>query len=343
LRIEYFDFPLPEELIAQHPAARRDQSRLMVVDRSTGRIEHYRFLQLPQFLAAGDLLVWNTTRVFPARLSAARPGRHEAIEVLLVRETEAGCWIALFKPGRKAPAGQELLFGPVRGTVEAVRPDGSRLIRFGNPAEIMTEIERIGVPPLPPYIRRGTGTDWADDKARYQTVYARQTGSVAAPTAGLHFTPEVIDELDRQGVRRTEVLLHVGYGTFQPVRCADVAEHRMEPERFEISAETAGLVRDAREAGRRVVAVGSTTTRVLEYVAASGPLRSAAGECDLFIYPGFEFRVVDVLLTNFHLPRSTLFVLVSAFASRELMLEAYRVAVEERYRFFSYGDAMLIR
>jgi S-adenosylmethionine:tRNA ribosyltransferase-isomerase len=342
VKIDDFDFPLPEELIAQRPAPQRDASRLMVVHRHDRRWEHHTFRDLPTLLVPGDLLVWNTSRVFPARLRGNRPGRDETVEILLVRELSAGRWLALVKPGRKAGVRQSLEVGHRRATVLEVRPDGSRVLGFENSDSLLCDLEELGTPPLPHYIRRDASGDFSEDRIRYQTVYARESGSVAAPTAGLHFTPDLIRRLDDRGVVRAEVLLHVGYGTFQPVRVSNVEQHRMHPEPFVLSERCADSVNRQKASGRRVVAVGTTSVRVLESVGRSGVLAGSSGECDLFIYPGFQFRIVDALVTNFHLPRSTLFMLVSAFAGRELMLASYAEAVKERYRFFSYGDGMLI-
>lgn len=344
MKLSDFDFDLPEHLIAQHPAPQRDQSRLMIVRRSSGEIEHRVFHELPEILGAPDFLVLNNTRVIPARLWASRPGRKESIEVLLLQQMEDGLWRALVRPGTKAAQGMTLEIGGLAALVEDILPDGSRILRFGDPARVAEGIEKFGRPPLPPYIRRSKDSDFSEDRERYQTIYAKHAGSVAAPTAGLHFTPEVMQRLARRGVGMCEILLHVGYGTFKPIRCEEIDRHRMDPEYFEVSAEAAGCIAQYKLSGRRLVAVGSTVTRVLEHLGDKGwePGRALSGYCDLFIRPGHTFRMVEALLTNFHLPRSTLFILVCAFAGRELMLECYRRAIEERYRFFSYGDCMLI-
>jgi S-adenosylmethionine:tRNA ribosyltransferase-isomerase len=286
----------------------------------------------------------NNTRVFPARLRAARPGKSEDIEILLVRETGPREWIALLKPGRKAPVGQLLLSGDLEAEVLKVREDGTRLLRFLFAGDLMAEFERIGAPPLPPYIRRPKGATMPEDRDRYQTVYANRPGSVAAPTAGLHFTKEVIRHLDDQGISRCEILLHIGYGTFQPVRCENIEAHRMDPEYFEVTDSAAADIRSRLDQGQHLIAVGTTTTRVLEHLALGPHFLSSgtSGFCGLFIYPGFRFRAISGLLTNFHLPRSTLFMLVSAFAGRDLMLQCYSDAIANDYRFFSYGDCMLI-
>ncbi len=344
MKLSDFDFSLPQAQIAQHPLPERDRSRMMVVWRKTGKREHHIFRDLPGLLGPEHFLVMNNTRVFPARLRASRPGKVESIEVLLVRELAAGEWLALLKPARKAQRNQELQIGEMRARVTALRESGGRVLQFEQGDRLMELCDRIGEPPLPPYIHRTDGSSLAEDRERYQTIYARHTGSVAAPTAGLHFSPEVLKHLEDRGIGRCEVTLHVGYGTFQPVRCKNVKEHRMDPEYFELGEEAAAFIRTNREAGRALIAVGSTTARVLEYLAAKGSAfdRREKGWCDLFIFPEFEFRVLHGMLTNFHLPRSTLFMLVSAFAGRELMLDCYSEAISEGYRFFSYGDCMLL-
>jgi S-adenosylmethionine:tRNA ribosyltransferase-isomerase len=344
VKLSLFDFELPEHLIAQHPLAERDQSRMMVVRRRTGEVEHRVFRDLPEILDLDHFLVVNTTRVFPARLWARRAGEQERIEILLAREEAPGTWLALVRPARKARPGQELQIGSLCARVREVRGDGRRTLEFAPAADLWPNIEKIGEPPLPPYIRRNAGEDLARDRERYQTIFARQSGSIAAPTAALHFTPEVLRRLAEREIRLCEILLHVGYGTFQPVRCEDIEQHRMEPEYFEVTDEAAAAIRRHRSEGRRMVAVGTTTTRVLEHLSRSHGFldHGLTGFCDLFIYPGFEFRALSGLLTNFHLPRSTLFMLVCAFAGRDLMLDCYRKAIAESYRFFSYGDCMLV-
>ena len=344
MKLDDFDFDLPERLIAQHPAARRDQSKMMVVWKETGKREHHTFRDLPDILNAGHFLVRNNTRVFPARLKARRPGKQEAIEVLLLREQRPGEWSALVKPARKTPVGQELVIGEMTARILDVSESGSRILRFDPRPDLMEDIERIGEPPLPPYIHRPEKHDFSEDKLRYQTVYARNRGSVAAPTAGLHFTRDIFNRLKEKNIPVCEILLHVGYGTFQPIRCDNVENHRMDAEYYRVEAGTLNRIRGYKAEGRRLVAVGTTTTRCLEFLAQGNslPETTSEGECDLFIYPGFEFRIVEGLLTNFHLPRSTLFMLVSAFAGRECMLDCYREAIARNYRFFSYGDCMLI-
>ena len=344
MKLGDFDFALPERFIAQTPAPERDSSRLMVVWRETGRREHHIFRDLPGILDPQDFLVINNTRVFPARLRAHRPGKRERVEILLLKERNPGDWLALVKPAKKASPGETFLFGGLSAKVLEATETGARVFRFEPGGDLKQLIEEKGEPPLPPYIRRPNGQDFSEDRSRYQTVYARHSGSVAAPTAGLHFTPEVFRRLKERGIPVCEVLLHVGYGTFQPVRCEDITRHPMEPEYYEIGTETAARIRGYKAEGRRLIAVGTTTTRCLEFLAREeGALSHAsAGLCNLFIYPGFQFRMLDGLLTNFHLPRSTLFMLGCAFAGRDLLLDCYREAIAENYRFYSYGDCMLI-
>jgi S-adenosylmethionine:tRNA ribosyltransferase-isomerase len=343
-RLSDFDFSLPEHLIAQHPTSERDSSRMMVVLRKTGEREHRRFRELPEILGPEYFLVINNTRVFPARLRASRAGRCEEIEVLLLRELTPCDWLALVKPARKAPPGQKLVIGELSVRVLEAKESGSRVLHFEPDIDFRQVVERIGDPPTPPYIRRRKGQDFAEDRLRYQTIYARHSGSVAAPTAGLHFTEDVFRRLEARCIPVCELLLHVGYGTFQPVRCENIEEHRMEPEYYEIDEAAASRIRGYKAEGRRLVAVGTTTTRCLEFLAKQeGSLvQASAGFCNLFIYPGFEFRILDGLLTNFHLPKSSLFMLACAFAGRELMLDCYREAISKGYRFYSYGDCMLL-
>jgi len=336
MNLEDFDYPLPPELIAQSGAEPRDTSRLMVVDRKTGQIAHRIFRDLPQFLRAGDVLVLNESMVIPARTFATNP-HGTALEVLLVREipSSPGLWEALLKPARRAKIGSLLTFADgLTATVEAIEKDGTRLLRFSG--NLWAHLERIGQTPLPPYIHAPV------DPARYQTVYAKTPGSVAAPTAGLHFTPELLDRVRAQGVEIQYVTLHVGPGTFKPVH-DDPDKHVMHLEPYEVSPQTAAAINRAKAEGRRVIAVGTTVVRTLE--TAHSPelgVRPGAGETQLFIRPGFKYQVVDALITNFHLPKSTLLMLVSAFMGHELMQRAYRTAVAERYRFYSLGDVMLI-
>jgi S-adenosylmethionine:tRNA ribosyltransferase-isomerase len=352
--IKDFDFELPEELIAQQPPAERGQSRMLVMDRATGEFKDGKFQELPALLRAGDLLVLNDSRVIPARLYARRTLVRERerptgrIEVMLTAPAGPKCWRTLVRPGRKVAIGERLVFpGPNGETLLEAdvleRGDfGERLLEFAPTGDFFGALEQIGHMPLPPYIHR----DDADaDRERYQTVYARERGSVAAPTAGLHFTPELLETVAAQGVEIARVTLHVGLGTFAPLRVERIEDVRLHSERFTLSAETAEALNRARREGRRVVAVGTTVVRTLESIAREAGGREFAahsGETSIFISPGFEFKVVRALLTNFHLPQSSLLMLVSAFARREHTLDAYRHAVEVHYRFFSYGDCMFI-
>lgn len=352
LKLSDFDFTLPSELIAQEPPQRRGLSRLLVLDRTTGALADHQFSQLPSLLRRGDLLVVNDTRVFAARLLGHRLPGGGAAECLLVRRLEevtpqCEVWEALVHPGQRLKEGSRIELGdssaPIHAEVLARRFHGRRSIRLWTDGEPLQDvIDRVGHVPLPPYIKRA---DEARDRERYQTIYAQHRGSIAAPTAGLHFTPELLAMLDAAGVERAAVTLHVGYGTFQPVRVTQIEEHRMETEHFEVSAETAAALNRARREGRRVIAVGTTTTRTLESLTLddNGNVEAGSGATALFIYPGHRFRVVSGLITNFHLPQSSLLMLVSAFAGREHVLEAYRHAVAQGYRFYSYGDAMFVR
>lgn len=345
-----FDFDLPDELIAQE-AAPRGQSRLLVLDRATGALHDSGVGRLPLFLRPGDLLVVNNTRVFAARLLGHRVPSGGAVECLLLKKVAkdvsgAETWEALMHPGQKLKAGAAVRFENAGSAIDGEVLDrhffGRRTIRLAAPPGISldTLIDEIGHIPLPPYIRR---PDTLADRERYQTVFAAQRGSVAAPTAGLHFTSGILEQLSSRGVERVEITLHVGYGTFKPLRTENVEEHVVDPEHYEIGEAAADAIGRARREGRRIIAVGTTTTRALEDAARQdGGVHPGAGEATTFIYPGFEFRVISGLLTNFHLPKSSLLMLVAAFAGRERVLAAYRHAVEQRYRFYSYGDAMLI-
>jgi len=364
-----FDFDLPADLIAQEPAADRGGSRLLVVDRASGTLTHAQVAALPDFLRAGDLLVVNNTRVFPARLLGHRVPSGGAVECLLVRRlraewgptgvqprpdgpgsdpcpTPAEVWEALVHPGQKLKPGARVLFEGIHtlhGEILERHFFGRRLVRLWTEdgTSVDAAVDAIGHMPLPPYIKRD---DRPDDRDRYQTVFAASRGSIAAPTAGLHFTPALVAALAAHGVDTTAITLHVGYGTFQPVRVERVEDHRLEAERYEISGAAAAAISGAIAAGRRIIAVGTTTTRTLEAVASAhdGAIVAGTGETDLFIYPGFRFRVVNGLMTNFHLPQSSLLMLVSAFAGHELVRTAYHAAIADRYRFYSYGDSMLL-
>lgn len=363
MNVSDFDFELPESLIAQEPPPERGESRLLVLRRRDAAITHTRFSEIGRFLQAGDLLVVNDTRVFPARLLGQRVPSGGAVECLLIREVpdpesqtpnpksqvpnpNEAVWEALMHPGQKLKPGAQVLFARdgvrLHGEVLDRHFFGRRTVRlWTDEGPVADAIERIGHIPLPPYIKRD---DRPADRVRYQTVYARAAGSIAAPTAGLHFTDAILAELDSRGVMRVSLTLHVGYGTFKPVRSERVEEHVVEPEWFAVSPATADGLTAARRAGRRIIAVGTTTVRALESLAvdATGAVSPAAGETRAFIHPGHQFRLVDGLVTNFHLPRSSLLMLVAAFASREMVLQAYREAIAQGYRFYSYGDAMLI-
>jgi S-adenosylmethionine:tRNA ribosyltransferase-isomerase len=355
LRTADFEIEIPTGLIAARPAPARDQSRLLVARRDSQSIEHSRFSCLPDFLRNGDVLVLNDSRVIPARLRGRNLETGGSFEILLLEETGANVWWAMLRPGRRARVGTRIgLLDPARklagitATVEEVNAAGHRLLRFADVNNIFTVLDALGEVPLPSYLGRD-GTE-PEDRERYQTVYARAPGSVAAPTAGLHFTEALLEKIRARGVKTAFVTLHVGAGTFAPVKTEFVAEHRMHRERFEILPETARLIAEGKAAGGRIVAAGTTTVRVLESAAAdnSGRIVPGRGATGIFIYPPREFKIVDTLLTNFHLTRSTLLLLVCAFAApgetrgRELIFRAYREAVERRYRFFSYGDAMLL-
>jgi S-adenosylmethionine:tRNA ribosyltransferase-isomerase len=346
--VQEFDFDLPVDLIAQEPSTERDRARLLCMDRATGQIEHRSISDLPNLLDPGDVLVLNDTRVFPARLLGRRVPSGGRVECLLIARVleSADHWAALVHPGQRLGPGAQLMFEGDRilqGEILAQRHYGRRIIRLWTPdgSPVEDAVDAIGHVPLPPYIKR---MDLAADRDRYQTVYAQQRGSVAAPTAGLHLTHALLAALQVRGVVRVDITLHVGYGTFQPVRVDRVEDHRLEPEHYEIRESAARQINLAVAERRRVIAVGTTTTRTLEAVAMAhdGRVAAGAGSTDLFIYPGFEFRIIGGLMTNFHLPRSSLLMLVSAFAGREPVLAAYSAAVAARYRFYSYGDAMLI-
>ncbi len=350
--VSEFDFELPPELIAQEAPASRGTSRLLRLHRTDGALAHHTISDLPALLEPGDLLVVNNTRVFPARLLGRRDPSGGAVECLLVTRVAsadadgAELWEALVSPGQKLKPGAQVVFdgaATIHGEILERRLYGRRVVRLRTPdgSPVERAVDAIGHMPLPPYIKRD---DRGDDHERYQTVFAQARGSIAAPTAGLHFTPELLAQIRARGVECAELTLHVGYGTFQPIRVEVVEEHQMESEVFEISEQTASTVNAALDAGRRVVAVGTTTTRTLESVARAngGRLVPGRGTSNLFIYPGFEFSVLSGLVTNFHLPQSSLLMLVSAFGGREQVLHAYRTAVAEHYRFYSYGDAMLV-
>ena len=347
MRLSDFDYDLPPELIAQEPDSQRDQARLLQLDRETGQRTHHRVADLPTLLTRGDVLVVNDTRVYPARLLGHREPSGGVVECLLLSRLDDDRWDVLLHPGQKLKEGARVVFEGAGHTLQlevlARRFHGRRTVRLTaeGAADVESIIDSIGRVPLPPYIKR---SDTPADRERYQTVYARVRGSVAAPTAGLHFTEDMLRSLDTRGIDHVAITLHVGYGTFEPIRSTQVEQHRPAAEPFEITSTAARVVNAALDEGRRVVAVGTTTTRALETAARRGDSRIEAGSgvASLYIYPGFDFRVVEALLTNFHLPRSSLLVLVAAFAGRERILAAYAEAVVGRYRFYSYGDAMLI-
>jgi len=346
MQVADFEFELPERLIAQTPPRNRGDSRLLVLERDSGAITHTTFRSLPDFLHGGDRLVMNDTRVLPARLLGSRVPSGGAVECLLLQPISSGTdvveWEALMHPGQKLRPGSRVRFEKdgvaIDGEVLARHFHGKRTIRLSTSGDVLAAIEVIGHIPLPPYIKR---PDSADDRERYQTVYARQVGSIAAPTAGLHFTQQLLGALESRGVRLVRVTLRVGYGTFKPVRVEEVEAHRVDAEPFTVSADAAAELTLAKRERARIIAVGTTTTRVLETLSPENP-GEVSGETDLFIHPGHRFRMVDGLITNFHLPRSSLLMLVAAFAGRERVLAAYREAFEREYRFYSYGDAMLI-
>ena len=336
-----FYFDLPERLIAQHPLAQRDASRLMVLDRADGSVTHRHFRDLLDYVQPGDCMVFNNSRVIPARLMGHAVGKTTPIEVLLLTDKGDGLWECLTRPGRKTREGVELTFGDglLTATVETVQPDGNRLIRFHYEGIFLEILDKLGTMPLPPYIK-----EKLDDPERYQTVYSKTPGSAAAPTAGLHFTKELLGELQDKGVKLAFVTLHVGLGTFRPVKEEEITDHVMHSEYYIMDEVTADLINHTRDAGGKIWAVGTTACRTLETIAdESGHVRPQSGWTDIFIYPGYQFKILDALITNFHLPESTLVMLVSALAGREHVLAAYEEAVKERYRFFSFGDAMFIR
>ena len=334
-----FYYDLPEELIAQTPLQQRDASRLLVLDRESGAITHKHFYDLVDYLDSGDCLVLNDSRVLPARLLGTR-STGGAVEVVLLRDLGDGKWECLTRPGKKTRPGAELSFGEgaLTATVTDAIEDGNKILQFHYEGIFLELLDKLGKMPLPPYIK-----EELQDAERYQTVYSRNLGSAAAPTAGLHFTPELLDKIRARGVRVCFVTLHVGLGTFRPVKEEDIQDHVMHSEYCEIPEETAEIIRQTHQNGKRVIAVGTTTCRTLEsFAAEDGTVQKSAGWTDIFIYPGYRFKCIDALVTNFHLPESTLVMLVSALAGREHILNAYQVAVKERYRFFSFGDAMMI-
>lgn len=334
-----FDFYLPEELIAQTPLEKRDNSRLLHLDKNTGKIEHKHFYDIKQYIRPGDCLVLNDSRVLPARLIGTRP-TGGAVELVLLKDLGDNCWECLSRPGRKTKPGQELIFGngELTAVVQDLTQGGNRIVKFDYKGIFLEILERLGKMPLPPYIK-----EELQDSERYQTVYSKELGSAAAPTAGLHFTKELLSEIEDMGVSICCVTLHVGLGTFRPVKAENIEDHDMHSEFCIIPEETAKTVNDTKKAGGRVIAVGTTSCRTLEsFTTDDGVLQATSGWTNIFIYPGYTFKCIDALITNFHLPESTLIMLVSALAGREHILNAYKTAVNEKYRFFSFGDAMFI-
>lgn len=341
MKREDFYFELPEELIAQDPLEDRSGSRLLVLDKETGKTEHHIFKEIVNYLEEGDCLVINDTKVLPARLIGSKVGTDAKIEVLLLKRRENDVWETLVKPGKKAKVGTKIRFGEglLEGEVIDIIDEGNRLIQFHYEGIFEEVLDQLGQMPLPPYI-----THQLEDKNRYQTVYAKHTGSAAAPTAGLHFTEELLDEIAKKNVKIARVTLHVGLGTFRPVKVDNILEHHMHSEFYQIDEEAARKINETKEQGHRVICVGTTSCRTVESAAdENGRLQATSGWTDIFIYPGYQFKILDCLITNFHLPESTLIMLVSALAGRENVLAAYEEAVRERYRFFSFGDAMFIR
>ncbi|EDS76322.1 S-adenosylmethionine:tRNA ribosyltransferase-isomerase [Clostridium botulinum C str. Eklund] len=341
MKVKDFDFYLPQELIAQHPMEKRDESRLMVVDRKSGQIEHKIFKDILGYLNKGDCLVLNNTRVLPARLIGEKENTGGKIEFLLLKRIEGDTWETLVKPGKKAKIGARFVFGSgeLKAEVRAMGEDGSRIIEFEYEGIFEEVLDKLGQMPLPPYI-----TERLEDRERYQTVYSKEKGSAAAPTAGLHFTEELLKEIKEKGIKIVFVTLHVGLGTFRPVKVEDIEKHHMHSEYYTMSKETAEIINNTKENGGKIIAVGTTSCRTLETIGDEcGKVRETSGWTDIFMYPGYKFKVVDRLITNFHLPQSTLLMLVSAFSTRENIMNAYKEAVENKYRFFSFGDAMFLK
>ncbi len=341
MKVSDFDFYLPEELIAQHPLEKRDASKLMVLDKMTGSIEHKSFHDVIEYLNEGDTLVLNNTRVMPARLIGEKEETGGKIEFLLLKRVEGDKWECLAKPGKKAKIGQSFTFGEgkLKCKVVDIVEEGNRIIEFSYDGIFEQVLDELGEMPLPPYI-----TEKLDDKERYQTVYSKEKGSAAAPTAGLHFTEELLNEIKKKGVNIAYLTLHVGLGTFRPVKVDDINEHIMHSEYYHLDKENADLINETKKRGNKIIAVGTTSTRTLETIGdENGFVREQSGWTDIFIYPGYKYKVIDELITNFHLPESTLIMLVSALAGKENVMNAYNTAVKEGYRFFSFGDSMIIK
>ncbi len=339
MNLKDFWYDLPEHLIAQNPLEKRDMSRLLVLNRGKDTLEHRLFKDLPGYLESGDCLVINNTRVLPARLLGEKEGSGGKIEFVLLKRIESDIWEVILKPGRKAKPGSRFVFGNglLRAEILELADEGNRIVKFFYEGVFEEVLDKVGIMPLPPYIHATL-----QDKERYQTVYSKINGSAAAPTAGLHFTPELFTVLREKGINVAEVTLHVGLGTFRPVKTDNILEHHMHKESYSISPEACAVINEAKKRGKRVVAVGTTSIRVLETSSVQGEVLPGEGETDIFIYPGYAFKIVDALITNFHLPESTLIMLVSAFAGKERVMDAYQEAINHEYRFFSFGDAMLI-
>ncbi len=341
MKLSDFYYDLPEELIAQHPAVKRDESRLLVLDRKTGQIEHKIFKNIIEYLNPGDCLVINETRVIPARLYGKREIGEGIVEILLLKDLGDKRWEVLVKPGKKCRIGTRIIFGEGKliAEVQEIMEDGNRIVKLEYDGILNEILDEIGVMPLPPYIH-----EKLKEKERYQTVYSKIEGSSAAPTAGLHFTPELLKEIEDKGIKIARVLLHVGLGTFRPVKEENIEDHKMHSEYYEIGQEACDIINETKRNGGKVFCVGTTSCRTIESVAdENGFMKPQKGNTDIFIYPGYKFKVLDNLITNFHLPESTLLMLISALAGRELIMNTYKIAVEEKYRFFSFGDAMLIK
>ena len=339
MKTDDFDYYLPEELIAQHPAEKRDHARLLVLNKETGSIEDKYFYDIIDYLNPGDVLVMNDTRVIPARLFGHREGKEESIEVFLLHNIEGKTWECLVRPGKKMKIGTKIIFSDeLSAKVKDIKEDGNRIIEFFYEGIFNEILDKLGNMPLPPYIK-----EELDEPEEYQTVYSKNPGSVAAPTAGLHFTKELLNQIEEKGIKLAYLTLNVGLGTFRPVSVDDVDNHKMHSEFYNLSQETADIINEAHANGKRVIATGTTTIRTLETVYKNkGELTADSGWTDIFIYPGFEYNVVDAFITNFHLPKSTLVMLVAAFTSKDMILNTYNYAVKEKYRFFSFGDAMFI-
>ncbi|WP_346898042.1 tRNA preQ1(34) S-adenosylmethionine ribosyltransferase-isomerase QueA [Clostridium sp. UBA7503] len=340
MKVKDFYFDLPKELIAQHPLEKRDESRLMVLNKKNGEVEHKVFKDIIEYLNPGDCLVLNDTRVMPARLYGAKEGSGGKMEFLLLNRHEDDIWETLVKPGKRGKVGAKFVFGngELKAEVVDVLDNGNRKVKFYYDGIFEEVLDRLGEMPLPPYIE-----EKLEDRERYQTVYSKEVGSAAAPTAGLHFTDELLQAIKKKGIDIAFVTLHVGLGTFRPVKAEDVQDHEMHSEYYILDKENAGIINNAKKSGKRVIAVGTTSNRTLESIAnEEGQVKEQSGYTSIFIYPGYKFKIVDAIITNFHLPESTLIMLISAFSTREIVMNAYKIAVENKYRFFSFGDAMFI-